>query len=585
MVSNAVSSDRKSKIVIVLFVAMMSLVFGWQLIMSFYGIDFSDSSYYIANYKLFFDSFSDLSSGTYLTKLFGALLYKLIPSHEYFAFQIFGALSYDLAVFSVWWLFKKRLPKLLLPVCLFVGTLTLSTMPTGVSYNSFSVLLLVPSALFLVSGLMKEKGAKFLILSGALIGFSFFFRIPNVVFAGLFVVIIWYDIFCTGNFKKTWRDLLYFAAGGVAGAALGGIIMKISSGTGVVSGSVSAVVSDATGAGGHSLSNIFRKILNNFSAGFAELASEYLLWLILIAAAAVILLRYTGIKRGAVCAVSVAAAAIVTVIAQKDPLFERKYLSWFNVFCIFLFILDIYFVFYFRRKDTFLSVTSLVSLCFGVAICIGTTNGLCQNSLISYLHIASVVCSIYNYIKMRKRCENRIIKYILPVLSVVMTTVIFAGTAWVFGNRSFVKKYRDFEYYTLDTYTAAPAYYGVKTIEDKAASLDTAYYFFRDGAYSDRKFIVLGDFPAFYVATDSKPYFATTWVDLWTDSKFKNSLNEIEDPEDYPVIVINKSYYNYVKNYKYKDTKKMVAAKEFAGKHGYTRAWSSDYMEIYVPQN
>ncbi|MBR3639803.1 MAG: hypothetical protein IKN50_04270, partial [Clostridia bacterium] len=245
---------------------------------------------------------------------------------------------------------------------------------------------------------------------------------------------------------------------------------------------------------------------------------------------------------------------------------------------------EAFFVFYYRKKDPSLSLRSLVTLYFGVAICVGTDNGMCQNCLVTYLLLASVVCNVYNFAR-EDREKLSFTKKILPLLAVIMATVMFVGTAWTFGNRSSSKKYRDFNFCTLDSYTDAPAFGRVKTTKEKAAALNTVYWFFKDADYSDKRTLVFGDFPAFYLATDCRAYKSSVWMDSASEAYLKGKLNESLEAGDLPIFVFNKCHYGYIKEIPITWTESSATARNFAADHGYVQVFDNDYIEILVPQD
>ena len=102
---------KKSKLPDIFSVIILAITFIWQLPLIFLGIDIADSSYYVAHYKHFFATKEIQFFSMGLSNLFGALIYKFIPSHQYLVLQVLGILFVDIAILAVWLVLRKKTNK------------------------------------------------------------------------------------------------------------------------------------------------------------------------------------------------------------------------------------------------------------------------------------------------------------------------------------------------------------------------------------------------------------------------------------------------------------------------------------------
>ena len=190
------------------------LLFLYQLIFIFQGVDFLDEGFTATFYQQFFNDPSSVEYNFmfWLSGLIGGTFTYLFPNTGLFGLRFLSILFTMSTIFIVYNMLKPYLNRTNLKIGLLLVTLCVCHNPKIFHYNFLSILLYSATASLLFSGLKKDKWWLFL-LSGAMVGLDVFSRLPSLVNLGLVVAIGFYGYLSKTCFKKIAIQAIWFGVG------------------------------------------------------------------------------------------------------------------------------------------------------------------------------------------------------------------------------------------------------------------------------------------------------------------------------------------------------------------------------------
>ncbi|MEP7373106.1 MAG: glycosyltransferase family 39 protein [Chitinophagaceae bacterium] len=190
------------------------LLFLYQLIFIFQGLDFLDEGFTATFYQQFFHDPSSVEYNFmfWLSGLIGGTFTYLFPDTGLLGLRFLSILFTMATILIVYNMLKNYLNKTNLKIGLLLVTLCVCHNPKIFHYNFLSILLYSATASLLFSGLKKDKWWLFS-LSGAVVGLDVFSRLPSLVNLGLVVAIAYYGFLSRTPFKKIITQGVSFFAG------------------------------------------------------------------------------------------------------------------------------------------------------------------------------------------------------------------------------------------------------------------------------------------------------------------------------------------------------------------------------------
>ncbi len=263
------------------------LLFLYQLIFIFQGLDFLDEGFTATFYQQFYN---DPASVTYnfmfwLSGLIGGTFYYLFPDTGLLGLRFLSILFTTSTILIVYNLLKNYLNKTNLKIGLLLVTMCVCQNPKIFHYNFLSILLYTATASLLFNGL-KKNNRWMLLLSGAMVGLDVFARIPSLVNMGLVIAIAFYGYLNKTAVKNIILHIVFFVAGFCI--AVTGVLLLIKT-MGHFDVFVNAFklvtqMGQSDGESAYSLITLVRNFLNSYNDAF--FFTLYILALIVIAAVA-----------------------------------------------------------------------------------------------------------------------------------------------------------------------------------------------------------------------------------------------------------------------------------------------------------
>lgn len=206
----------------------LSLLFLYQFLFLFQGLDFADEGFHATFYQqIFSNPESHVMNFMYwFTGIIGGTFYYFFPGLGLFGLRLQGITVVFLTMLLAYNLLKNyiNLSSLRLGVLLLIIFTTNDI--TEIQYDSISAILNVGSAIFLFYGLKNSKSAQ-IAISGSLISLSMFTRIPSVAMLALFIAIVYYGFLNYTKPGTVVKQSVLFFAGFILMTSIVLMIMKI----------------------------------------------------------------------------------------------------------------------------------------------------------------------------------------------------------------------------------------------------------------------------------------------------------------------------------------------------------------------
>lgn len=204
------------------------LLFCYQTIIIFQGIDLADTGFYGTFYQ---QIFNDPQSVTYcfmfwFSGIIGGLFLKILPFAGLLGLRMLWVVVFTIIIIVAYRFLKNYVSPGYLQISLFLLTLNLNNDPKEFYYNNFSSLLYVITAILLFNGL-KNRQRIALFGSGFIISLNMFNRFPNLLGIGLAMAIIYYGYLEKETVKTIVNNILVFVAGFVVTTLLVLLVMDL----------------------------------------------------------------------------------------------------------------------------------------------------------------------------------------------------------------------------------------------------------------------------------------------------------------------------------------------------------------------
>ena len=203
------------------------LMFCYQTLLVFQGIDLADTGFYGTFYQ---QIFNDPQSVSYcfmfwLSGIIGGLFLKILPFAGLLGMRFLWVFVFVAIIFLTYDLLKKYILPGYLQISLLLLTLNLNNDPKEFYYNNFSSLLYLVTAILLFNGLKKNRRMAIL-CSGVVVSLNMFNRFPNILGVGLVLAIIYYGFINKMTVKFVFLNIFSFLAGFIITTLVILLIMK-----------------------------------------------------------------------------------------------------------------------------------------------------------------------------------------------------------------------------------------------------------------------------------------------------------------------------------------------------------------------
>jgi hypothetical protein len=206
--------------------AFFALLFLYQLVFIFQGLDFADEGFHATFYQ---EIFHDPSSVQYnfmywFSGIVGGLWMKAFGFLGLWGLRFAGVLVTTLTAFQTFRFLRHYMNKGHLFIGLLLATLFISNDPKELYYNNLSALFYVLIASAFFKGLRQNRPF-LLVVAGLLVALNTFTRLPNLLQAGLIAAVFYHGYIAQVPVRIRIRQALLFTAGLTVGLAVIWVIM------------------------------------------------------------------------------------------------------------------------------------------------------------------------------------------------------------------------------------------------------------------------------------------------------------------------------------------------------------------------
>lgn len=570
---NKKHDDIISKILLVILCA-------WPLFFITKGIDYMDSGFYLSHYKYYFDGCINIAAATELSDFFGALFYKLLPDAKFLGFRVLDWIANCITWIFVYKIGSRSLPKTWSALAVLIGSIFVRRFPMMLSYNTFSVLLLSIAMYYLQKGIIN-KDNKSIIISGVIIGFNVFFRLPNSLQC-IYVIVPLISLLSLNkedikiHAKFALKQCLYFTIAGFIGLFIGFAICVIFKGLSGTINSIGLTLS-LLDEGRHTTSFMMDRINKeyNYFKQYIFNIAKYPLYM--LGTGLVFGLVRIFIKDRRILIFSLVGLILAIIKICSVTVDNLKYIVNITVlapYFISLIVSVISLAFIYKNREAF--ITSLMFILLMLIFPIGTDNGIMHSCIFMYIILLNILVSLNGY-KIKNHKINLVVQSIFTVFAIViMITFGIGGTK----NILLAQSYNDGSYNRQNYYVDIPELWGMQTVDTRAKAIKSLYDELESAEkYKDRELLMLGNCSLIYTITDYKPFGREVWADLEHVDKDK-IFKQLENSEKKPIVLIEdldnlQHSVNYASH---------ARANELCTKLGYSKV-EREFFTIYYPSN
>ena len=551
----------------------------YALIAADQGAELSDTMYSVGNYAFFHESTGSWLYATWLSNLFGRLLF-LICGGRLLYLNLVCRLFSAAAALTVYELLKKRIHPLLLFLAE-LAALGLVWSPSVILYQNLSVLALTAAALLLYSGLM-ERSRRRMFAAGLILGAALLVRVSNLTYCALILLVFYDDI----KYKRT-RSLpgdlgccIGGYAAGLAAALLTIPVFGSGSGLGESMDWLFGLFSGKSGGGGYTAGEMLSSIADNYLGN--------LYWVFFAAAGmglgtVMFLLlkeRFVPVKKLLYCA----GLVLLLWYYVRNGVADR---AWYNVGSIFgisvvclwlLAALDLW-VLIDRKTEAREKGLALTALLVQLIAPLGSNNHLYSVIGCMFLLLPAGLHFLIGLGGSRGKGKA----WSFPVLSMgialfLLLLVQSAGFHFSFAFKDGTDgTARDSRIETPDTLR------GLKTTAAHAEAIRGL-----GGALSDAegRLLTFGDLPGLHYVFELPPALSTLWPDLesYPAADYEQELRAVFASGERPLLILSREAQEALLSdggKSYGDGKKLSLLGDFLYNGHYTAAYENEEFVLY----
>ena len=550
------------------FYVLLGITVLWFFFFINKGVDVTDSAFYLVKYKYgFMENMDVVNTGTFLTDLLGTGIYHLCDKGQVFLLNLSSWLLYMGSGFIVYHRLKKYVPRLLLLISIFGGSLFSLTWVHVMNYNATSMFMQTLAICILIKGIEQEN-IRYYALSGFVFALNTFFRLPNILQVCIGASIFWYFSFCKKEWKKGFYGIVSYGVGVMSGWLLGGVFAF-------------------SILGKEKIFAYFFQTANTFGDSQSNHGIKKMLTALYIYAK-------QGVKDWIRYGVLLVIVLVIwnLIIRKKERLSGKERILYFTLaigLALYSFyvgwrmefvqfpqmigpcILGIMFVgvFYYKNTNALLSTMCAIIVCAEAVLCIGTNNSWYYQTVFLIFPLCVCIIGVYN-------CQNIYLKRNLVLCTVFVAAMLFA----VGGKYATSFVYRDAEMAELKFPVSVKEYRGIQTSRERAEYLNELDEVLED--LEGQELLSFGRFNIGHVIADMPPILGRVWVDLegYSVYTFEEELESAVEKKGYPVILIA----DLEQDGQYTSKEKLDVINKMLQEGDYTKYYENEWYYVYVPE-
>ena len=509
------------------------------------GLDITDTMYNLANYQYIDHIYPMWLFSTYLSNVTGSIIMHLPFAGTMLGFSVYCSFLISLIALLVYYNLQDYMPGWMIFIGLFMAE-SLSWCPRVIMYNYLTYLFYTLGTIFLLKGMFAwERQELYLFLAGVFLGLNVMVRFPNVVEAGMILVLWFYCVITKEEFVGAAKKTGICILGYLVGVGVPYIIISVI----------------------HGPLAYFDMIASLF--GMTETASDYSSGGML----ELILSGYTGTASAMLILIPCMMAGIFMFLMQ-----EKKYV-WIKklLFCLGLIVLVRYYfakgVFtrnYFYYDSIFKAAMMfvIVSLIFAIIGSIGFLNGSKQEQTLAFTALMIILItplgsnnytypvinnlyvvapiSLWLMRRLMQRLGDREYNFAWQSMATMIIVVVMLQGILFHFNFAFVDGADGQKRDTVST-TIHKAK-GMVSTKNNIETLEELSEAVEKARATDNHVLLFGGVPGLAYLFDLEPAIGTVWPDLdsYKTENFDSALMELSVSDNpTPMIIIGKDMQEY----------------------------------------
>lgn len=527
-----------------------------------FGVDVQDTSFYLTLYRYFFERGTGGNSLYYLLgEFFGSLIYHVFPT--LYALNIAGLIVYCLIGYLVYRIMRPYLGTLPLALAVSGGIAFGASWVRCVNWNAWSMLFLTVGILFLLHGFDTHE-RKWFYLAGLVLGWNTFVRMPNILFLGLFLAVIYF--YMSDGLKSMLSRCGKMTAGGII-AGITGVIFALCF---LGSKKFVADIACLMGAVGDTESEHYMfDMFGRVGVGVMDGIRQWIKYGVMIGVIIIlcIIIRKLWKKDVTILGAVLAAAVAFCIGLSMDVSYSSipALLSVQNFIAYGGMAFGVFGAVWFYKSDKRFAVLCLMEALSMLFMTIGTDTGSIYFRIYMALP-AAVIAAVLMKLPLK---ELRI----MAAFVLVLTLATGANC-----NQNYV--YHDGEHgEVMDSTIDSPVFEGVYTTASRAEYVNRLIDLL--APYEEKELLTIGAFNIGHNVTNMKTFYNCAWSDLdyLEMHEFNGVLEEKLKAGNAPVIVIGTTKING----DYWAPHKVEILEELVQTELYECIYGDEWYSVYVP--
>ncbi|MBQ6589089.1 MAG: hypothetical protein IJI01_10465 [Butyrivibrio sp.] len=509
------------------------------------GLDISDTMYNLANYQYIDHIYPMWMFSTYLSNVTGNIIMHLPFAGTMLGFSVYCSFLISLIALVVYYSLQDYMPGWMIFIGLFIAE-SLSWCPRVIMYNYLTYLFFTLGTIFLLKGMFAwDRQKLYLFLAGVCLGLNVMVRFPNVVEAGMILVLWFYCAITRVEFVEAAKKTGTCILGYLVGMGMPYIIISVIHGPTAYFDMIASLFGMTETALDYSSGGMLGLILS----GYTSAASAMIVLIPCLMAGFVMFLlqedRFVWIKKLLFC---LGLLVLVRYYFAKG-VFTRNYFYYDSIFKAAMMFVIIALILAIVGSTGFLNGSKQEqSLAFAVLMIVLITPLGSNNYTYPVINNLYIVAPITLWLMRRlmQRLGEREYNFAWQSMITMVIIVVIVQGILFHCNFAFVDgadgQKRDTVSTTIHKAKGMVSTKGnIETLEELAVVVE-------DAREIDNRVILFGGVPGLAYLFDLEPAIGTVWPDLdsYETERFDSALMELSVSENpTPMIIIGKDMQDY----------------------------------------
>ncbi len=508
------------------------------------GLNIADTTYGLSNYEYFGSIDPMWAISTFLSNVAGSAIMKLPGAGNMVGMSFYCSLIIGITAIIPYYMLQRWMPGWMIFIGEFIAE-SLCWCPRVILYNYLTYLFFTLGTLFLLVGMFEwEKQNRYLLLAGIFLGLNVMVRFPNVVEAGMILVLWFFEIITGGKFIEALKKTLVCVGGYLIGLVLPFVFISVKYGPLAYFDMIGSLFGMTSGASDYTAGGMLSSIIS----AYLTTGKDMIIMVPCIVAGMVMFgvlpEKYLLIKK----LLYVAGLFVLVRFYFADGVFTRNYHYYDSVFQAAMMFVIIGIILSVVGSSGVLNgskeeqTLALAVLLIMLITPLGSNNY--TYPVINNLFVVAPV-TLWFFRRMMQRLGEKQTNFpwqgmVTMVIAVVLVQGAIFHYRFAFGD--------GMEGQIRDARCSIPKVKSMVTTDYNADSLDELYDTLFENELLGDKVILFGGIPGLSYIYDLEPAIDTVWPDLdsYSVEKFDDQLQKLSvSSDDAPTVIVGKEMAEY----------------------------------------